>query len=115
MESRHRTRPAFREEGKCRHRLDQHLWLYRRAVAVGRRARFRLRPRTRLGGDREFHRAEGGVDEPQRVSKRLTRDSPGDAQHRPVTRGLAARLTIRVSRHLTTWRLKNSVMISASD
>ena len=37
-------------------------------LAVGRRARFRLRPRTRHGRDRQFHRAESGLDEFERVS-----------------------------------------------
>src|ERR1700743_2200865 len=72
MEPRYRAGKTLREESQGRHGLDQHLWLYRCAVAVGRRARFRLRPRTRLGRDREFHRAEGGLDEPERLSYLVT-------------------------------------------
>ena len=42
LEPRHRPGAALRQEGEGRHGLDQHLRLYRCAVAVGRRARFGL-------------------------------------------------------------------------
>ena len=67
VEPRHRPRAAFCEEGEGRHGLDQHLRLHRCAIAMGRFGRLRLRPRARHRSTRELHRAESGLDEPERL------------------------------------------------
>jgi hypothetical protein len=70
LEPRHRPRAAFCQARKGRHGVDQHLRLYRCETAVGRRARFRPRPGAWHRGNRQFHRTESGLDEPERLTAR---------------------------------------------
>ena len=56
VERGHRPRASLRQAAEGRHRVGEHLRPNRCAAALGRRARFRLRPRARRCGDRELHR-----------------------------------------------------------